>query len=564
MAENSFLIKLGLNADEIATGLTKATSQISNFSEQIVELGKGLGAAFAIERVAEFGFQISELAAKAAGVKQAFSELPNSVALLAQLNNVTHDTVDNLDLMGKAVHAENLGIPLENLGTLLEFVHVRAIATNGDFNEMSDILLKSIGRGGAGAKKAMAELQISSEEYTKALHETGNTGAAVMKIAEEAIAKAKGKMDDTLHAIESNKKAWDDLKVTAGETLNESGLLSMGLTFISNKMKVLNSDTLSWYQKLLAISGGGEKVALMLDALLKKQEAIKKSQEDWNTALAQWNGIRLTGIDVIAKKIETERSLEEQIKRLKEEELDADGQGLVSIQKQIEQLQKKLELLKLSYALERDSAESLLTGGKAGGGKVAGPKGYDLSKVVVDYKNMATQIKQVSVDMSDGIAKALNTTGDEIAKIDHGYEALAVSVGTVMGSMVSSHESFSQTLISSIPKIITALATLAIGEVMASAAQDNTTNWNPYLKVAAIAAFGGIAAGMFAKLGSGVSGPGGGGGVGGLGVGAYSGKTITSSLGDRVMTIKFQPISGTMLQAVLTNQQRIDNKVTGG
>lgn len=50
--DNSFLIKLGMNVEDVANGLTQANSMHSGFKDQVGEVSKSIASAFAVERIA--------------------------------------------------------------------------------------------------------------------------------------------------------------------------------------------------------------------------------------------------------------------------------------------------------------------------------------------------------------------------------------------------------------------------------------------------------------------------------------------------------------------------------
>jgi hypothetical protein len=53
--DNSFLVRLGLNTEQVETGIKTAEHAVEGFGEQIKDLAKGFAAAFAVEILFEFG-----------------------------------------------------------------------------------------------------------------------------------------------------------------------------------------------------------------------------------------------------------------------------------------------------------------------------------------------------------------------------------------------------------------------------------------------------------------------------------------------------------------------------
>ena len=118
-------VKLGLKNDGLKKGLNESKGEVSKFSQMMGKLGGVIGAAFSVAAIVNFSKATSELANKMAGVRSAFDKIA-SPNLLANLRKATRGTVDDLQLMQRAVQAKNFNIPLENLATYLEFATKRA------------------------------------------------------------------------------------------------------------------------------------------------------------------------------------------------------------------------------------------------------------------------------------------------------------------------------------------------------------------------------------------------------------------------------------------------------
>lgn len=185
----------------------KGTSLISKFGVSGSTAIKGaiLGAIAAgiagftslVLKVKDFTLEAVGMAKKAEGVEIAFKKL-NNPDLLNNLRTATSGTVSDLELMKAAVKAQNFGIPVEKLGTLLKFAQQQAQATG----ESVDYLVNSIVTG-LGRKSVMIldNLQINVAELQ---------------------AKAKASGDFVGSAIDLiNKKMQEQGKVTLTETDKE-------------------------------------------------------------------------------------------------------------------------------------------------------------------------------------------------------------------------------------------------------------------------------------------------------------------------------------------------------
>lgn len=552
--DNSLVVQLGINLQKLEEGLNHGNHLLEGFKEQVSEIGSSIAAAFAVEKVAEFGFEVSELAAKAHGVKDAFAQLPASTALLEQMRETTHETVSDLRLMGYAIHAQNLNIPLKDLGDFLEFAHLRAIATNQDFNTLADTLITAIGRGGMGAKRAMAALQISTEDYTKALKENGNVTDAVMSLAREAIEKNKGKMDETLHAIESNSAAWENFKVKLGETLNQSHLLAGGLEMLNDALTIMGSD-LSLAEKAAAFTSSLQMQAALTKIMAENQIKInqdKQKEEAIQATVNQYYREGWTSLEAFAKAIDQNINKEailaeikkrgsqehaEQIKNiafyekeitdLREQEKELTGAELSNTQRQIELESQKLELLKNQFAIERDRANSAQLSKMSnrdmgisglGTASLGLPPSQD-----VDKMKASVDAARASLDKMVTNAPAYNnmwhTAFDENAIRQftmtlHGgivnmVADLAEGLGTLAAGASTSQQIFTA-LLSGVGTMAIQLGQLAIGVGIGIAAIDEAlTSLNPAVALAAgiaLVALGAAVKGAASNIAKGGSG----------------------------------------------------------
>lgn len=587
---SSLLVTVGADIAELRARMTEGEGLVHKFTEQVNEMAVGLAGAFALERVAEFAFEVSELAAKAAGVKVAFNEISQSTALLADMRETVHGTVDDLTLMGDAVRAEHLGIPLQDLGSILEFVHQRALTTGGSFQQMSDTLLRAIGKGGRGMIGAMEELQITTARYKEAFKETGDVAEAVMKLIEEEEGKTKGAMDKTLLAIEDNSAAWANLKLAIGEVLNKSELLGGAMNSATGAMKIVGSENLTAWEKFTAFMGGP--FSLSQAAILAVANEHLKIEKELNK-------IWTDGIDIVAKRIQplnTELGLQGEIASLKTEELTLTGKELIENQKltaeyerqlkvlqnqyktvvdaakEAEKIQKRADLINLQNTIGPDTKQSdlehmaatkLVANSENGGMQdfltgemdTAGP---DHNKVLENYfKKMHESIKDINKEMSN------------MGKL---ADVAANSLVGAFKSVIDGSQNAAQALGHFVEEFGLQMLSMALMGIIGTAMNPGSNGGNYYVALAlagaGIAAVGALFASAGVKGGTPISGANGGGpnGYGNDPNSFYAQQQgmINSNLGNRVFEFKFQPIGGTQLQAVLVNQQRIDNQVKGG
>lgn len=564
MSGESLLVTIGADIAELRSKMEESEGLVGKFKDTVGEIAEKIAAAFAVEKIAEFAFEVSELAGKAAGVKNAFYELQGANTLLTQMKETTHGTVSELDLMKDAVHAQNLNIPLKDLGTILEFVHIRAQATDGDFKSMADTLITAIGKGGAGAKKAMAELQISTEDYTKALNETGNVVDAVMKIAKEKIEQSKGKIDETAQAIESSAAAWDDFKVNLGEALNKSTILASTLTGISEILKIISSEDAGFWEKAGALFAAGTGNPYEMYALQAKMAArhIQADAEKDNKNGIVLPEITITG-DSKAKEIRDQAEAAKELAKQQEAVAEAE-------RRQDEYMAQLRKEMPNSYRSNNGGdATGLNNPGMGSVAGIASTQAPDsIKNMTAAWEELRKKKEQVfkedaKADYWNQQIEGANKMAKQMEAVQRIGEAAVQGMAKAFQTIIDGTATAGQATGKFVEKFGMQMLTMALSGIIA-AAMDPESNMGNYYLALALAGAGIAAVGaMFAGIGVGS----GGGAAAGAGAGASwtGGQSVIDPSGTRQrLDVSFQPINGTQLKAVITNQGRYDNKVTGG
>lgn len=166
-----------------------------------------------VAKVKQFISESAELAAKAQGIDHAFNRIADK-DYLKKLRRQTKGLISDFTLMQSTVRAENFGIPLSQLGTLLEFAQNRA----RDTGESVDYLVESIVNGiGRKSPLILDNLGISTARLQQEVKKTGDFASAVGKIIEEEMAKAGPVIDTAADAATRKKVAWENLKLATGK-----------------------------------------------------------------------------------------------------------------------------------------------------------------------------------------------------------------------------------------------------------------------------------------------------------------------------------------------------------
>lgn len=196
-------------------------------------LTDGLGGLYATVRLALTAGLIAEtiratvemakLKGTVDGVTRAFNALPNATLLMADLKAKTHGTLDELTLMQKAVQAKNFKIPLEQLGTLLEFAAIKAQQTGLDINYLVNSLITGLGRNSI---RLLDNLQISVTELREKTKELGSTQAAVFAIVNKQMRDMGGFLETDATRVDKLSASWKNFKINLAERLETGGVIS--------------------------------------------------------------------------------------------------------------------------------------------------------------------------------------------------------------------------------------------------------------------------------------------------------------------------------------------------
>lgn len=125
MKLGDLFIKLGLKSQEFEKGIDKAKGNLNNFGGFVKKVGGLIGIAFGVQQLVSFGKELFNMSGQLAGIEDAFKRIGTSKDL-ENLRRATSGTVNDLELMKQAVMASNFGIPVKQLGSLLEFASKRA------------------------------------------------------------------------------------------------------------------------------------------------------------------------------------------------------------------------------------------------------------------------------------------------------------------------------------------------------------------------------------------------------------------------------------------------------
>lgn len=241
--------------------------------------------------------EMAKLSGNVDGVNRAFTRLPNATLLLNDLRKATHGTVTDLELMQKALTAQNYKIPLQNLGTLLEFAATKAQQTGQEVNHLVDYIVSGIG---LRSIKRLDDLGFTANRLKGALGgvslqaaSMGEVVNAVTELMNEDLKKTGGFAETSKTQVEQLEVSWAKLKLTVSEFLTSPKLLqfynsvvtnfSNGVNYLLGGQKKVNTE-LAKEQAIKEVTGFQE-MNLNKEVLKDKQKATDIVQQEANTRL---------------------------------------------------------------------------------------------------------------------------------------------------------------------------------------------------------------------------------------------------------------------------------------
>lgn len=264
-------VKLGLKNDDLNRGLDESKKKVSGFANYMSKLGDIMAAAFSVKAIVSFTHQTAELANKAAGVKRAFDAL-NNPNLLADLRRATMGTVDDLQLMQRAVQAKNFKIPLDQLATYLAFATKRANETGQSVDYLVDSIITGLGRQSV---MILDNLGISAAEIRDNMKDGASMAEAVGKIIKEQMGEGAVEIDKAALATDRLTAAWANFQMTFGGVTSGAWnwIKEQAAGILEETTAILNSNNLNKWQKFFALNpftGGIMRAAGTLDRAFAK------------------------------------------------------------------------------------------------------------------------------------------------------------------------------------------------------------------------------------------------------------------------------------------------------
>jgi hypothetical protein len=227
-------VLLGLDAKEFRRGIQQVDAKLKETSKLFGNLGQAIGAAFIVGQVQAFAAETIKLGSELQTVGRGFARFGNEMQL-ETLRKATRGLVSDLELMKVTVQAGNFGIPIEQMGKLLEFATKRAAETGQSVDYLVQSIVKGIGRK---SPLILDNLGISAvrlkEKFGGVAIEAqsiADVAQAVGDIAAEEMGKMGASVDTAADKMLRLTTTWENFKAKFGEAIAPaaSGLLE-GIT----------------------------------------------------------------------------------------------------------------------------------------------------------------------------------------------------------------------------------------------------------------------------------------------------------------------------------------------
>lgn len=287
----------------------KVTKTVNNgFKSLLTSVGLVFSAAL-IRQVVNTALEMAKLSGNIEGVERAFYRLPNAALLLDNLRRGTHGTVNDLELMQKALQANNFRIPLQQLGVLFEFAATKAQQTGQEVNHLVDYIVSGIGYRSI---KRLDDLGFTANRVKEALGGVSLQAAsmqqvmyAVTQLMNEDLAKTGGYADTAATDVGKLSTALNELYAAAAQKITNTGALKNITAGLQEVRDVVEGFPTDDYLKILYAP---YKIFNFVDKWVEGILKVKRDQAVLEEALnrtrnvqERLNGTEQQNVDIIAQ-----------------------------------------------------------------------------------------------------------------------------------------------------------------------------------------------------------------------------------------------------------------------
>ena len=350
MKLGDLFIKLGLKSQEFEQGINKAKGNLNNFGGFVKKVGGLIGIAFGVQQLVSFGRELFNMSGQLAGIEDAFKRIATAKDL-ENLRIATSNTVNDLELMKQAVMASNFGIPVKQLGSLLEFASKRAQDTGQSVDYLVNSIVVGIGRKSPLILDNLGISAIQLKEKLGAIGleaaSVGDVARAVGEIAAESMAKSGRLLNTNAVKVNQVKTAWDNFKLSLAGVIAESDNIAGFFDMLTDQIRKLPENIAISGRALTKVFGSlwgadsKERVKEVLDEInaditqfLKDQDALNKKVDEGGSVTEEY-----------VKTVADLRNALTEAQKAREAMAASDESGIATINREIKALEEKIKRL---------------------------------------------------------------------------------------------------------------------------------------------------------------------------------------------------------------------------
>lgn len=405
-------VKLGLKNEGLNKGLEQSKQKVNGFAQYMGKLGGMMAAAFSVKEIIAFTHKTAELANKAKGVRDAFNKLGDPT-LLNSLRKATSGTVDDLQLMQRAVQANNFKIPLDQLATYLNFATKRARETGMSVDYLVDSIITGLGRQSV---MILDNLGISAAEIRDNMKDGSSMAEAVGKIINEQMGGAAVEIDKAATATERLTAAWTNFQLAIGEDTKSpwNWLIGKAADKLEEMTLILDSKDLDTFSKYYAILSPLAHMSGYTQSVVDWEK--KKAAEDLEKAkkeAAEYRELLDSGEfigplpagekmkDSLIGKLQQEIAAKEQLRNLSDNRAE-----IRQYSDEIEALKERLKILQMSSAELKKYNEERIKERNAQSAKIDKVDGlFNVLEMQANLKSAKDVMDQAHKEWADGAAR---------------------------------------------------------------------------------------------------------------------------------------------------------------
>src|SRR6478736_764904 len=188
--------------DTAAKGASTSLGSIATQFNNIYQAAKAVVASQIAREIIDMTLNAARLAGNVEGVTRAFRRLPESTALMENLKKSTKGTVDELELMEK-------GIPVQKLGTLLEFATAKAQQTGLSIDYLTNSIVTGLGRK---SERIIDNLQLDIAKLRELIASGLDFRTAAIQLINEDLVKMGGYIETSATLADRLVATFKDLR----------------------------------------------------------------------------------------------------------------------------------------------------------------------------------------------------------------------------------------------------------------------------------------------------------------------------------------------------------------